>query len=118
MHNYPLDVGVYFILGGQFFGNNSLVSMDRVGEGEDGALICRTDRTDCCGAIPNRFGQFYYPNGDQVPIKSAGHSFYRNRGDQLIRLNRRERATSPTGRYRCEIPDASGEIRNLYITLV
>ena len=91
--------------------------MDRVGEGEDGALICRTDEMDCCGTIPNRFGQFYYPHGDQVPIKSTDHGFYCNRGDQMIRLNRREGADSPTGTYRCEIPDASGEIRNLYITL-
>lgn len=91
--------------------------MDRVGEGEDGALICKTDKMDCCGTNPNRFGQFYYPHGDQVPIKSVGHSVYRNRGDQVIRLNRRDGATPPTGKYRCEIPDASGEIQNIYITL-
>ena len=115
--SYPLDVGVYFILGGQFFGNNSRVSMDRVGQGEDGALICRTNKMDCCGTIPNRFGQFYYPHGDQAPIKSAGCGFYCNRGDQVIRLNQREGATSPTGKYCCEITDASGEIQNLYITL-
>jgi hypothetical protein len=92
--------------------------MDRIGEGDHGALICRTDRVDCCGTIPNRYGQFYYPRGGQVLIKSAGQGFYRNRGDQLIRLNRQEGVTSPAGRYRCEIPDASGEIQNLYITLV
>ena len=51
-----------------------------------------------------------------MPVNNAGQGFYRNRGDQLIRLNRRQGATSPTGRYRCEIPDASGEIQNLYIT--
>ena len=56
-------VGVYFTLAGQLFGNNSRVSMDSVGEGERDALIRRTDRTDCCGTVPNRFGQFYYPSG-------------------------------------------------------
>ena len=91
--------------------------MERVGEGENGALVCRTDKVDCCHTVPNRFGQFYYPSGNQVPIKSAGQGFYRNRGDQMILLNRREGATSPTGKYRCEIPDASGEIKYLYITL-
>ena len=109
---------MYFTLAGQLFGNNSRVSVDSIGEGEHDALICRTDRTDCCGTVPYRFGQFYYPNGVQVPIKSADQGFYRNRGDQLIRLNRREGTDSPTGRYRCEIPEASGEMQNLYISLI
>lgn len=108
------------MLDGQLYSNNSVVSLDRVGEGEQGALVCRTDKVDCCGTVPNRHGQFYYPNGLQVPIhnKSGGHGFYRNRGDQVIRLNRKEEHTPPTGKYRCEIPDASGEVKNLYITLV
>ena len=93
------------------------MSLDRV-EGEEGALTCRTDKVDCCGAIPNRFGQFYYPNRVQVPVNNAGQGFYRNRGDQVVRLNRREGITSPTGKFHCEIPDASGENQNLYITLV
>ena len=110
-------VDVHFTVGDQVYGNNSIVSLLSIGEGENRALICRTDSTNCCGTLPNRFGQFYYPNGVQVPVNSAGQGFYRNRGDQLIRLNRREGATSPTGRYRCEIPDASGEMQKLYITL-
>ena len=110
--------GVHFTLGGEIYANNSVISVNSVGEGEEGALICRTDKVDCCGTIPNRFGQFYYPNGVQVPVKNAAHVFYRNRGDQLIRLNRREGTASPTGRFCCEIPDASGEVQNLYVTLV
>ena len=110
-------VGIHFTIGDEVYGNNSVVSILSIGEGEDRALICRTDSTNCCRTIPNRFGQFYYPNGVQVPVLSAGQGFYRNRGDQLIRLNRQDRATSLTGKYRCEIPDASGEMQNLYITL-
>ena len=100
------------------YGNNSRVSLADVDEGKENALICRTDRLNCCGTPPNRFGHFYYPSGLQVPVNSAGQGFYRNRGDQLIRLNRRAGATSPTGKYRCEIPDASGEMQNICITLV
>ena len=100
------------------YGNSSQVSLEDVGEGVGNALICRTDKVDCCGSIPNRFGQFYYPSGLQVPFNSAGQGFYRNRGDQLIRLNRREGTTSPSGKYCCEIPDASGETKNICITLV
>ena len=110
--------GVHFILDGQFYGNNSIVSLESIGEGEENALLCRTDRVDCCGTVPNRFGQFYYPNGVQVPVNNAGQGFYRNRGDQVVQLNRREGISSPTGRYRCEIPDVSGDIQSLYITLV
>ena len=110
--------GIHFIIGGQIYGNNSIVSVASIGEGEENALICRTDRIDCCGTVPNRYGQFYYPNGIQVPINNGGQGFYRNRGDQVIRLNRREGVASPTGKFRCEIPDASGENQNIYITLV
>ena len=110
-------IGVHFTLGGQVYGNNSVVPLINIREAND-ALICRTNNINCCGTLPNRFGQFYYPSGVQVPVNSAGQGFYRNRGDQVIRLNRREGATSPTGKYRCEIPDASGEMQNIYITLV
>ena len=111
------STGLHFTISDHVYGNNSVVSLTDVGEGEANALLCRTDNINCCGTPPNRFGEFYYPSGVQVPINSTGQGFYRNRGDQLIRLNRREGVTSPTGRYRCEIPDASGETQNLYITL-
>ena len=85
------------------------------GEG-DNALLCKTNMESCC-RNPNRLGQFYYPNGDQVPIKIQGEGFCRNRGIKMIRLHRRESINSPTGTFRCEIPDASGEMKSIYITL-
>ena len=109
-------IGVYFVLGGQTFTNNSIVSIANIGEGMD-ALLCRTNLINCCGTLPNRFGEFYYPNGVMVPVNNARQGFYRNRGDQEIRLNRRDGVSSPTGRFHCEIPDASGVMQNLFITL-
>ena len=53
----------------------------------------------------------------QVPIANRQQGFYRNRGDQIIRLNRREGIMSPTGTYRCEIPNADDEKVKIYITL-
>ena len=88
-----------------------------MGEGEDNALLCTTDKVDCCGTIPNRFGDFYYPDGEKVSVKIANEGFYRNRGEQSVRLNRREDTVSPTGKFRCQIPDAAGEMQNIYITL-
>ena len=90
--------------------------MSEVGEG-DGALYCRTDKEECCGTVPNRFGEFYYPNGVRVPIARQQQGFYRNRGEQVIRLNRREGITSPAGTYRCEIPNADDVMVKIYITL-
>ena len=67
-----------------------------------------------------RHGEFYYPNGTAVPIEGEKYGMYRNRGDQFIRLNQRlpaSDADTVAGEYRCEIPDGSGNTRDLYITL-
>ena len=107
---------MYFELNGKVYLNNSAIPLREIGEG-DSALLCKTDRENCCGTIPNRFGEFYYPNGILVPIANRGQSFYRNRGEQLIRLNRRNEATSPTGKYHCAIPGVDSEIQDVYVTL-
>ena len=107
-------IGVYFEISGRAYYNNSIVTMLDIGE-RSSALLCKTNMDDCCKSA--HLGEFYYPNGVQVPIKALRHGFYRNRGEGVIRLNRREGTEYPTGIYRCEIPDASGELQNIYITL-
>ncbi len=67
--------------------------------------------------MTQRIGEFYYPNGIAVRY-SFTNSIYRNRGEGVVRLNRRNGATSPLGRYRCDIPDASGTTRSVYINIV
>ena len=109
-------IGVYFELKGSVYLNNSAIPLADIGEGKN-ALFCKTDKNNCCGMRPNRFGEFYYPNGVRVPISSHRHGFYRNRGDQLIRLNRRRRITSPKGTFRCEIPNSDDVMVKIYITL-
>ena len=108
--------GVYFELNKKIYYNNSAVLITDIGEAGR-ALYCKTDKENCCKTLPNRFGEFYYPNGEKVPIQAHQDGFYRNRDEQLIRLNRREGTTSPTGKYRCEVPDASGETKKIYIVL-
>lgn len=107
---------MYFEMKGKIYFNNSALSMSEIGEG-DKALYCKTDKEECCGASPNRYGQFYYPNGVQIPIARLQQGFYRDRGEQIIRLNRREGTTSPYGKYQCEIPNADDEMVKIYITL-
>ena len=108
------DIGVYFELKGRSYANNSAIRLIDIGEGEN-ALFCKTNKQDCC---TNRYGQLYYPNGVQVPIKKLLHGFYRNRGERIVRLNRKKGILSPIGRYQCEIPDADGVLQNIYITLI
>ena len=112
--DYPV---VYFTLRGHVYFNNSAVSLQEVGEGER-ALVCKTNKEDCCGTPPNRFGEFYYPSGDMVPIRNRQDRFYRHRGDGEIYLNRRVNTVTPVGSYSCVIPDANGTIHILYIDLL
>ena len=111
-----ITASVYFELNGKVYLNYSIIFLLEVGENEN-ALLCKTDLVTCCGTQPNRFGEFHYPSGETVSVKKAERGFYRNRGDQVVRLNRREGVTSPAGRFHCAIPDASGTIQNLYIYL-
>lgn len=108
---------MYFQLNTKTYTNNSVIKVNAIGEGEE-ALLCKTDKVECCGTTPNRFGEFYYPSGVQVPIRKAGQAFYRNRGNQQIRLNQRPgAAVILTGVYRCEIPDSNDVIQKVFITL-
>ncbi len=84
-----------------------------IGEGDD-ALLCMTDNTECCDS-PDE-GEFFYPDDTAVGF-FVSNSLYRNRGEQVVRLNRRNGATSPLGRYRCAIPDASGVTRSVYVNI-
>lgn len=112
-----LNLGIYFVHNGQIYSNNSEIALCIIGEGKN-ALSCKTDFKSCCGSPPNRFGEFFYPNGVRISIRSRGYGFYRDRGKQEIRLNKRERVTTPTGRFRCDIPDEEGNLQSIYITLV
>ena len=64
----------------------------------------------CCATNPNRAGQWYYPNGTQIPTLGAATTFYRNRGDGgTVNLNRlNSDVMSPTGLFCCVVPDATG----------
>ena len=111
--------GVRLMLRGVQYPNNSIVNITDVGEGDHFALLCLTDKRPCCGMPPNRFGDWYYPNGSIVPQSGDRSSFYRNRGDDgQVRLHRRSNAMTTTGIYSCEVPDASDVIRTFYVGLL
>ena len=110
-----LDSSVKFILHKQIYLNNSVVAINDIGEGDD-ALLCVTDKPDCCDIQDNKMGEFYYPDNTAVGYSNT-NSLSRNRGTKVVRLNRRNNVLSPTGIYRCEVPDSTGTNRNIYINI-
>ena len=88
-----------------------------IGDGVD-ALQCTTDRAGCCTGS-GRAGEFYFPDGTPVPILGADPSirtYYRSRNSGFVSLNRINNGME-TGQFRCEIPDASGTLVNLFINI-
>ena len=107
--------GLNLMFGGQIYPNNSVFLMTEIGEASM-ALLCVTNNTNCCQS--NRMGEWFYPNNTQVPTSGARLNFYRNRDSQVVRLNRRNNALSPTGKYHCEVVDASGTSQTLTANII
>jgi len=114
---------VTFSLRNTTYQNNSLVTLEDIGEDND-ALLCTTDLTACCrppytGEMGPDIGNWFFPNGTRVPngddnITSALlWDFYRTSSHSMILLNRRRGGVN--GIYRCEIPDALGVTQTIYI---
>lgn len=105
---------------GQEYGNNSVVNVHSIGEGTK-ALLCVTDKQDCCNASSSNraetFGEFFFPNGTRVPTDEKRHGLYRHQGERHISLNKREGVKFPAGRYSCELLDGGGVIQEVFIYL-
>ena len=93
---------------------NGAIDINRIGEGVSVSLVCHTDDYTCCRGLDNPNGggrgEWYLP-GETVgipPPTDTTANFYRSRDTSVLRLNRRNPVTTPTGVYRCEIPTTSG----------
>ena len=108
--------GVWLTLNGTTYQNNGLVTLEDVGEDDD-ALLCMTDNTACCARAQSPgggiLGDWYYPNGTGVVNSLNMWEFYRNRGQSVVRLNRRRGGVN--GIYHCVMPDIAGVNRTIYI---
>ena len=107
--------GVRFWLRGTTYQNNSLVTLEEIGEWED-ALFCVTDQPACCQPsyyTGSASGNWFFPNGSRIPSSWGQWDFYRTR-DQLV-VNMHRRRGGVTGIYRCEILDARNVILTIYI---
>ena len=102
-------------------GNNSLISLDDIGEGGD-AILCVTDNMQCCD---ERDGSWYLPNGTLV-LSDANTSYpqtiYTTREiNQTVTLNTvhtntvNESVLPVVGIYSCGILDSLNNKKHLYI---
>ena len=108
--------GVGLSLNGVAIANNSYVAIEDIGEG-DAALLCHTDKLACCRGF-NKAGEWYYPSGTGVGVMGGSQDeFYRDRGPQVVRLNRRHGTFTERGHFRCEVPDASNITRFNYVNI-
>ena len=109
---------MFLSLKGQFIANDSYVDVDDIGSGGD-ALLCHTNKTDCCGELPNRAGEWYpgYSEDTVGTQRTSNYEFYRDRGPQVVRLNHRKGFSPARGRFRCEVPDANYNMQTRYINI-
>ena len=115
-----INVGVYLSLKGVVYANNSVIPITEIGQTDttsNTGLQCISDRKPCCQSIPNRLGQWQFPNKTNVGISGSisTASFYRNRGDNgTVNLNRVDDSVMmPTGQFCCIVPDATGVYQTL-----
>ena len=103
--------GVRFSLNGTTYQNNSLVSLEDIGEGDDVALLCMTEYSTCCKQPA--LGNWFFPNGTRVPNTRSQWDFHRSRGHMVVLLKRKRGGED--GVYRCEISEAMNVIQTIYI---
>ena len=120
-NNY--DIGVSFfpaaVLRGIPYQNNSNVTLEDIGEGDD-ALLCITNLTACCqppytGEMGHTLGNWFFPNRTSIRNASLGSDIFRTRGQMVVCMHRRRGGEE--GIYRCEIPDAMNVTQTIYISV-
>ena len=108
---------VWFSLNGTIYQNNSLVTLEDIGQ-RDSALLCVTNFTACCrphynGEYWSVLGSWYFLNGTKVPSYFLMWDFYRDREKMMVLLHRRRGGVE--GIYHCEIPNSMNVTQTIYI---
>ena len=103
------DIG--FLLNGKHYNNNSVVSSTDIGDSAS-ALLCLTDNVTCCS---DSDANWYLPSSETVQSTSYTDPIYLVRERNVVRLNKKNNATLPSGVFGCAIPDANGQLQNIYI---
>ena len=97
--NFP-----YVSFRGQTLDNHSYVDLSLVGTSGSDSVQCHTDLSTCCsGGQGLHRGDWYFPDGNRLPLPFHSDGIYETRGAQTVDLRHRNYATSPSGVYRCSI---------------
>ena len=94
----------YITFLGETLANNSYVNLSLVGNDTkaNDSVRCHTDLSTCCsGSQGAHRGDWYFPNGTQLPFIGHGTP-YEARGAQIVRLGHSNKRTV-SGVYRCDI---------------
>ena len=105
MSSLPGADDVWFSLNDTTYQNNSIVTLEDIGEKDD-ALFCINN-----WSISRR--NWFFPNGTRVPSSNNKWDFYRTRGEMVVELNRRRGGEE--GIYYCEIIDSMNVTLTIYI---
>ena len=104
------------LLNGYLYRNNSIITFENIGEGSN-SLFCFTNLSSCCRKYDNgmrALGNWYFPDESALEPERA-NNFYKNRGPSVVRLHKKPSITSPTGIYRCDIPDDNGVSQSIFV---
>ena len=86
--------------------NHSYVDLSLVNNTASGSVQCHTDLTTCCTSGQGVYkGDWYFPNGSQLQVRSGGGGgdMYHSRAAERVDLRRRNDVTA-SGIYQCSIP--------------
>ena len=93
----------YISFMGETLDDHSYVDISQVGTG-DAAVQCHTDLNTCCSMTQGSHrGDWYFPNGDRLPLPGDGGDIVENRDAQRVDLRRHNNTNGPTGIYHCDI---------------
>ena len=98
----------YVSFKGQTLTNHSYVDLSLVGDDASGSdsVQCISDLSTCCSSPQGGHrGDWYFPNGTQLPLSDGGGDIYEGRHDGSASISRTNSNTGgPSGIYRCDIP--------------
>ena len=122
------DAGVYLSLGGTKIANNSFVDIDSIGSNDTSALLCHTNKLDCCNYMSlneTEQGNWYFDNGtaheEITATNTSNMLFVSNRGQGVIRLLLNHLVDNNTetmiGHFYCLISDANGTDHTIHVNI-
>ena len=108
---------VHLVHEGSTLPNNSVISLDSLGNGNinnSRPLFCFTPLQPCCDT--NRSGNWFLGDHALNEFRNSTNLYQSWGDDQSVRLNRGSEAASiEGGLYRCEVPDAANITRFVYV---